>query len=357
VIVSPDFGVTVTLAVASADSLSDARLELVLFDAQGRSCGSSTTAPARVDAGGRTTIVSSPFLWSCELPVETATIRATLFTLRTNAGGPPIRTEYAVDSFPVAFSLRHPRESFPAAMTIQNSHPAPGNEVVTTDLNGLQLTIGVGVGLTLPDARLRVDLLDGSGQQCGFGFTDPRTFVAGDPGSVTVDRVIWGCTAPTIVTSATLTLFTNRDVAGRMERTDYAVRSVPIAFALREFPPAPPGAPQSDPTIAELQWKNNTPGCGSCAPIPDEAITISCRVRDADGDSLTISITVTWDGRGPVTSPRLFQAGASSSPGGALHTYSTGAPTIPGVHPRATAECVAVDSRGATVRRTIPIPD
>jgi hypothetical protein len=139
-----------------------------------------------------------------------------------------------------------------------------------------------------------------------------------------------------------------------LQRTDYVSQSFSAPYTVQRYPPPPPGAPAAAPVISELTWKVNLP-VGGDPPIPGDPVGISCTARASDGAPMTVTITLTWDGRAPNVFTNSFPAGASSSPAGARLGAHVVAPDNGQRAPHATLECVATNVRGETARKSTDI--
>jgi hypothetical protein len=202
---------------------------------------------------------------------------------------------------------------------------------------------------------LEVELLDSAGTVCAFDFTDEQDVVAQQAATFVSDFLVWEsreCPLPKTTSTLKATLLTLRDVGGPyLERTEYLSKSFAVGYAFERYPPPPPGAPPSVPVIAELRWRVNLPTSGD-PPIPGDPTTVSCKVKDEDGDAVTVTLTLLWTGAAPRRVSESFPPGASSSSEGANLSLTTDA----GNPPTAAFTCLAVDSGGNSVTRTATIP-
>lgn len=242
-----------------------------------------------------------------------------------------------------------------------SSAPEPGADVVTTNLGSLGLTFSVIAPEAIPGARLEMKLMNGSGEQCGYAFSQTQDLPAGtrltfaNPSAVFVfdDHGKYQCALPAAITAVRVTLLTLTSSPGSpyLTRTEYHTDTFPIGYALREYPRPPGGAP-TPPVIARFSW-TGVQGCGSCPPVSGDPVNLTCVATAADGAEATTTLTMTWDGATPSSKSHTFPAGATSSPKGAVFSFGWGAVGQP---PRATAECRVMNIRGETATSTIRIP-
>lgn len=250
----------------------------------------------------------------------------------------------------------------PSRITLLATTPPPGSEVVMSDLGGLVmvkdllLRFLVRSAIDLPDAKLEIDLLDDAGRRCHYTFVD-QAVPAGRDVAVDVDGVIvWEssvCSSfPMHISTVKATLLTLREpvVNGRLQRTDYVVETFDAPFTIHRWPPPPANPVAAPPSITEMYWKgimHSPPD----PPLPDDSVTVGCRVTESDGAPVTITLAVTWEGSPAVTTfSQDFPAGASSSPQGAFAMYGFIARAMYGA-----ATCTAVNNRGESAKKTISI--
>ena len=105
-----------TFSVMAPTAIPGASLKMTLLDSTGRACGYSFTGPQDVPAAGPVAFTSPIFVFSdtvgpvgCALPAAVASVQVTLLRL-PQPGESLTTTEYHVQSFPLAYSLReYPR--------------------------------------------------------------------------------------------------------------------------------------------------------------------------------------------------------------------------------------------------------
>jgi hypothetical protein len=251
-----------------------------------------------------------------------------------------------------------PQPATTTAINFVSSAPEPGADVVTTNVPPLRLNFSVIAPAAIAAARVEVELLNASGERCGYAYSAAQDVPAGTPvvftnpsGAIVFDSYgSFMCALPTAITGVRVTLLTLIG-AVYLERTEYHTETFAIGYSLREYP-RPPGGTPTPPVIASFSW-NNGAGCGHCPPVPGDPVHITCVATAADGAEATTTLTMAWDGAASSSKSRAFPAGATSSPKGAIFTFGWGAVGQP---PRATAECRVVNVRGETATSTIRIP-
>jgi hypothetical protein len=265
-----------------------------------------------------------------------------------------------------------PTSTAAASITIEfvSSTPPPNTIVVTgasanneppgyLDASALSMTLSVRSDRQVAGTKLKIDLLDSSGTTCGYGSSDPQDLLPGIPTSFTTRVFVWQCTVPTSTESVRATVLTPTGPVQQFIRVRYIYQPYP----------APPNVPPSAPTIATLGWQSTVLGCAGACWAPGDTLAVYCGVFEADGASVTSSMTVTWDGYPPQTMTTVFPSGASSVPGHYVHIQwssveVTGAASVLDTEvPRdgpplqhATAVCSAVNPRGEAATKTINVP-
>jgi hypothetical protein len=220
-------------------------------------------------------------------------------------------------------------------------------------LREFKVRLNVLFGSDLPDAKIETELYSPAGQQCAFSIVD-RPIAANRPMPVTIDTAwVWqmqNCSVfPAAAATLKVTLFTLHEpiIDNRLQRTDYATATVPAPYTVQRYPPPPPNAPQTPPTIAELRWQVALP-VGGDPPVAGDPVDIHCTARESDGAALTTTITVAWDSLAALRFTQAFPAGASSSPPGAYFGIRVAAPnSAPTPHAKLT--CTVSNDRGQTV--------
>jgi hypothetical protein len=266
-----------------------------------------------------------------------------------------------------------PPTSAPDGVSLLSTDPASGSEFPITDtvVNGLALSnfqaaFSVAYHDAIPDAKVEVELLDASGAQCWYGFYDhaipagsAETVSATGAAGMLVSAFQNGTcgTFPERIASMRATLLTLRgpEVNGHLTRTDYATQTFPLSYVVDRYPPAPPAAPATPPTITEVTYANTVPVGKSDPPLPGDMINAGCRVAEADGAAMTITITVTFDGMAPQKWTGTQPIGASSSPQGAFFNASVVVPMALKAPVHLAITCDATNSRGETVSKSIGI--
>lgn len=263
-------------------------------------------------------------------------------------------------------------EPSPAApgIVFLGSDPAPGSDVIAKYLDtffagmDLRARFSVRTGIEIPDALFFLEVFGEGGERCGYGFAslEPRRVSATETLNIEINGISWSCGFPGRTVSARLTVMSNRpnpqNPNGQMLRTEHLVRSFPLTYSYRRYPPAPQTAPPAPPAIASLTSVTHAGPCGGCGPLPGEAISVTCRVTAADGAPVTVTIAITFEGQQAQVKSETFPEGATSSAPGAIFVSGAIAPQPPpgSPYPRATATCVARNSRGETAEQTIQIP-
>jgi hypothetical protein len=262
-----------------------------------------------------------------------------------------------------------PTSGAAASVSIEfvSSSPAPGTIVVTgaspndtppdsVPASALIMTFWVRSDRQTTGVMLKVDLLDASGAQCGYSYSDPQDLLPGVPTSFTISRFRWRCPVPTYTDSVMVTVPTP---------TGPVQRFIRIAYTYQRYP-VPPDAPPSPPVITALGWVSTVMGCSDCA-APGDPLSVYCGVYEPDGASVTTTLTITWDGHAPQTVTTTFPPGASLEPSryvgycsgpviGAASLLCTGVPRDAGFLPHATAVCSTVNPRRETATKTINVP-
>jgi hypothetical protein len=126
----------------------------------------------------------------------------------------------------------------------------------------------------------------------------------------------------------------------------YGTATFGITYQVQQYPDPPPGL-KTPPTISSFTWQSSVAGCGSCL-LPGEGASATCVAKAADGDPLTTTITIKWDGGPTYTGSRSFPLGASASTKGASYAFGSTAPDPA----TATASCSVVNLRGETAAAT-----
>ena len=235
------------------------------------------------------------------------------------------------------------------------STPAPGSSVVMSDPRTLSSRFSVLYDSSISQATLEIELLDSNGTVCAFNFTNEQDVVAHEASTFVNDFLVWesrDCPLPKTTSTLKTTLLTFRDVGGPyLARTEYLSKSFAVGYAFERYPPPPANALPSAPRIAELGWRVNLP-TGGDPPIPGDPTTTWCKVSDADGDAVTVTLALTWTRATPRSVSQSFPPGASSSSEGAHLSLTTDA----GNPPTATFTCTAIDAGGNSTTRTATIP-
>jgi hypothetical protein len=262
-----------------------------------------------------------------------------------------------------------PTSSAAASVSINfvSSSPAPNTIVVTgagpndtppdyLPTSALSMTFSARSDKQIAGVKLKVELLDASGVQCGFSYSDPQDLLTDVPTSFTVGHFLWRCPVPTYTPLVEVTVSTP---------TGPVQRFIQIAYMYQRYP-VPPDVPPSPPVITALGWRSTVMGCGDCA-APGDPLSLYCGAYEADGASVTTTLVITWDGHAPQSITTTFPPGASSAPSryvgywsgpvtGAASVLSTGVPLDAGPLPHATAVCSTVNLRGDTATKTINVP-
>ena len=251
--------------------------------------------------------------------------------------------------------------------------PSSGEQFAVTDtivsglaLSAFQAAFRVVYKDAVPDAKLEVELLDAAGAQCWYGFYDhgvpagraETIMVSGAAGKLDGPTRNGTCAIfPEHIASIRATLLSLRspEINGRLTRADYLTQTFPLTYTIDRYPPTPANVPATPPTITAVTYANNVPTNTREPPLPGDSISVGCRVMEADGAAMTITLTVAFDGVTPQKSTETFPAGASSSPAGAYFGTGVGVPmTLKGpVHLKIT--CDAINSRGETASQSIDI--
>jgi hypothetical protein len=370
-----------TFTVSAPEALTGAQLQVDLFDKAANVCGQLFTTPQDLVARRPTTVSTQgiAFNWTCPVPVTIVSENASLYTAGAGA-----KTTHIGQSFFSTFTVQRPSASvapISSGLTLVSAFPAAGATIVTgtgsnlnppTAITGLNLTFGVLSDVTIPDAKVKVDLLDAAGTLCASSFSAGATALANMPTTATLTQVGWTGSCPLPVTTSTLTATLLNIVfppgGSHGTRTDYIVQSFPIGFTFTPYPAPPAGAPQTAPVVSSLDWQNPVPGCGTpkCGLVFDDFPSAICDAYEVDGAPVTITIVWTWDTGATATGTVAFPAGASALSRtvngrlirGAEATVGKAVPLYPtGKSPRATAVCTVTNDRGQSATKTIQIPD
>ena len=179
---------------------------------------------------------------------------------------------------------------------------------------------------SISQAMLEIELLDTNGTVCAFNFTNEQDVVAHEVSTFANDFLVWesrDCPLPKTTSTLKVTLLTLRDVEGpNLTRTEYLSKLFAVGYAFERYPPSPANAPPSAPLIEELGWRVNLP-TGGDPPIPGDPTTTWCKVSDADGDAVTVTLALTWTRATPRSVSQSFPPGASSSSEGAYLSLTT----------------------------------
>jgi len=296
----------------------------------------------------------------------------------SSAGNDSIRVSTAdgVASDPFVFMVQPPDPPAQSNITVLSTSPAAGGTVITgASANGQPpsflsslpaVTVSVRSSTAIAAARIEIDVLDAAGNRCGYGFVDAFDLPANTPTTRTASDFGWACALPVTTTSTSVTVYTNPSNGVRINQFGEAF---PIGFSFQAFADGS-GQPTVVPSVATLAWHDAVPGCGGDCLQPDDGMFVYCGAFASDGQALTASLSLTWDGRATETTTVAFPAGASSQPtrnlsyglwsvsvtGAAVIHNSTVRAGLNGGHPHAIATCTVTNARGDNVSRTIGIP-
>jgi hypothetical protein len=126
-------------------------------------------------------------------------------------------------------------------------------------------------------------------------------------------------------------------------------------YTIDRYPPPPPSAPPTPPTIVAVTYVDIVPIGLSDPPIPDDTISVGCRVVEADGAAMTIAVTVAFDGLRPQKWTGTQPGGASSSPEGAVFATNLVVPMTLKTPIHLKITCDVTNSRGETASKSIDI--
>jgi hypothetical protein len=129
---------------------------------------------------------------------------------------------------------------------VSTNPPAGADIVITSQDRGPTLTavFSVQFDQAIPDAALRLDLLDASGRVCASGETDKQPVAAGQALQYSVAKFTVKCDMPAATDTFKTTIVAASNSSGQPVPTEFASATFPAHYSFKVAPPPAPPTPQ-----------------------------------------------------------------------------------------------------------------